>query len=218
MVLCYVTDRHLLPESSESKLLRSIECAAAAGLDWIQLREKDLTAGQLASLTRDAISALERAAHASSEWPRTIVNDRIDVALAAGAAGVHLSGTSIPASDAIRWMRADNAPREFKVGVSCHTLAEARDAEAAGANYVFFGPIYETPSKTNSGRPQGIERLSEVCRSVRIPVLAIGGISESNTRACLHAGAAGIAAIRLFQEISDADELRALVSRLRSLA
>lgn len=218
MVLCYVTDRHLLPGSSSSKLLRSVEYAAAAGLDWIQLREKDLTAGQLATVARDAISALARAARTDSVRPRLIVNDRIDVALAAGAAGVHLSGASIPANDAIRWLRAGNAPREFKVGVSCHSLAEARDAEAAGADYVFFGPIYETPSKANFGQPQGIERLSEVCRSVRIPVLAIGGISESNARACLHAGAAGVAAIRLFQEISDADELRALVSRLRSLA
>ncbi len=199
-------------------MLRSVEYAAAAGLDWIQLREKDLTAGQLATVARDAISALARAARTDSVRPRLIVNDRIDVALAAGAAGVHLSGASIPANDAIRWLRAGNAPREFKVGVSCHSLAEARDAEAAGADYVFFGPIYETPSKANFGQPQGIERLSEVCRSVRIPVLAIGGISESNARACLHAGAAGVAAIRLFQEISDADELRALVSRLRSLA
>ncbi len=218
MVLCYVTDRQLLPESSVSELLRSIECAAVAGLDWIQLREKDLTAGQLASLTRDALSVLERGPHTGSEQPCVIVNDRIDVALAAAAAGVHLSGTSIPANNAVRWLRAGNAPREFKVGASCHRLAEARDAEAAGADYVFFGPIYETPSKANFGQPQGIERLSEVCRSVRIPVLAIGGISESNARACLHAGATGIAGIRLFQEISDADELRALVSRLRSLA
>jgi thiamine-phosphate pyrophosphorylase len=217
MVLCYVTDRHLLPESSPSNLLHSIECAAAAGLDWIQIREKDLTARELATLTRNAISAVERAAHTGSVRPSIIVNDRIDVALATGAAGVHLSSASIPANDVVRWLRADKAPREFKVGVSCHSLAEARDAEAAGANYVFFGPIYETPSKTNFGRPQGIERLPEVCLRVSIPVFAIGGISESNACACVQAGAAGIAAIRLFQEISDTYQLRALVSRLRAI-
>lgn len=218
MILCYVTDRHLLEEGSPSNLLRSIACAAAAGLDWIQIREKDLTARELAALARNAISALDRAALASSARPRIIVNDRIDVALAAVAAGVHLSGTSTPANEAVRWLRAGNAPRNFKAGVSCHSLTEARDAEAAGANYVFFGPIYETPSKTSFGQPQGVERLGEVCRSVRIPVLAIGGISESNALACLRAGAAGIAAIRLFQETSDAGELRGLVSRLRRLA
>lgn len=218
MILCYVTDRHLLEQDAPSDLPSSIACAAAAGLDWIQIREKDLTARELAALARNAISVLERVAHAGSERPHVIVNDRIDVALTTGAAGVHLSGTSVPADEAVRWLRAGNAPREFKVGVSCHSLTEAREAEVAGANYIFFGPIFETPSKARFGQPQGIERLSEACRSVRIPVLAIGGISESNARACVHAGAAGIAAIRLFQEISDADELRALVSRLRSLA
>ncbi len=218
MVLCYVTDGHLLPESSPANLLRSIECAAAAGVDWIQIREKDVAARELAVLTRNAISILERSAHADSGRPRIIVNDRIDVALATGAAGVHLSGTSIPASEAVLWLRAGNAPQGFQVGVSCHSLTEAQNAEAAGASYVFFGPIYETPSKTRFGQSQGIERLTEVCRSVRISVLAIGGISESNARACLDAGAAGIAAIRLFQEISNGAEFRALVSRLRSLA
>lgn len=218
MILCYVTDRRLLPESSPLSLLRSIQCAAASGLDWIQIREKDLSARELAALTRNATSILERGVDADSERPCIIVSDRIDIALSAGAAGVHLSSTSIPVNEAVRWLRAGNAPRSFKVGVSCHSLTEARDAEAGGANYVFFGPVYETPSKANLGRPQGIERLAEVCRSVRIPVLAIGGISESNVRACLHAGAAGIAAIRLFQAGSSADDLRALVSRLQSLA
>lgn len=217
MILCYVTDRHLLERSSPSDLLRSIECAAAAGFDWIQIREKDLTARELAALTRNAVSVVERAAHADSERPCIIVNDRIDVALAAGAAGVHLSSTSISADEAVRWLRAGNAPRSFTLGVSCHSLTEAQGAEAAGANYVFFGPIYETPSKTSFGQPQGIGRLFETCRSVRIPVVAIGGISESNARACLHVGAAGIAAIRLFQGVSSADDLRALVSRLRTL-
>lgn len=215
MILCYVTDRHLLHESSPSSLLRSIEGAVQAGIDWIQIREKDLSARELAALTRNAISTLKDAARGPSERPSIIVNDRIDVALATGAAGVHLSGSAIPANEAATWLRADNAPREFKMGVSCHSLEEARAAETAGANYIFFGPIYETPAKMDFGQPQGIERLAEVSQQVRIPVLAIGGIHKSNARACIEAGAAGIAAIRLFQEVSDPARLHALVTRLR---
>lgn len=216
MILCYVTDRHLSGESSPSNLLRSIEWAAAAGIDWIQIREKDLSARELIALTRDATAAVDLGS-AASVIPRSlvIVNDRLDVALAAGAEGVHLSGASIPAKEAITWLRSGNAPHKFKIGVSCHSLAEARAAEAAGASYVFFGPVYETPAKIGHGKPQGTGRLSEICRALRIPVLAIGGISEKNARACMDAGATGIAAIRLFQEISDPARLAALVPRLR---
>lgn len=217
MILCYVTDRQLLQESSSSDLLRSIEWAAIAGVDWIQIREKDLTAKELVALTRTAISTVQRSSGTKTARPRIIVNDRIDVALATGAGAAHLAGSSVPLKDAVNWLRGGNVPQAFKVGASCHSLAEAQAAEAAKADYIFFGPIFETPSKLGFGAPQGIDKLSEVCHSLRIPVMAIGGISESNAHACVHAGAAGIAAIRLFQEISNADKLRALVSRLRDL-
>lgn len=215
MILCYVTDRHALEECSTSKLLRSIEYAAAAGIDWIQIREKDLSARELVALARGAIAGRNENSGAGTKRPRIIINERIDVALACGAAGVHLSGASVPVREAVSWLRSGNAPREFTVGVSCHSLTEAQAAQAAGASYVFFGPIYATPSKINFGKPQGTHSLSQVCHAVRIPVLAIGGISEANAHACMEAGAAGVAAIRLFQIVSDASQLMALASRLR---
>ena len=212
MLLCYVTDRHLLPDASLDALLRRVESASTAGIDWIQIREKDLTARELADFMRRALAVL------SGERTRVIVNDRIDVALAAGAAGVHLSSASVPPAEAIRWLRAGNAPRDFLVGVSCHSLDEAIAAEKAGVSYIFFGPIYNTPSKAASGAPQGLHKLSELCRSIRIPVLAIGGATQANAAECLRAGASGIAAIRLFQEAPDSAAVARLVSDLRSPA
>jgi len=97
--------------------------------------------------------------------------------------------------------------------VSCHSREDAIKAEAAGANYVFFGPVFDTPAKRKFGVPQGIAKLADVCRSVRIPVIAIGGIDESNAAECLRAGAAGIAAIRTFQEKAEAP-LKTLIDRL----
>lgn len=215
MVLCYVTDRHLLSAAAPpDALLGAIENAAAAGVDWIQIREKDLCARELVELTRRAIIAARE--KSGRNRPRTMVNDRVDVALAAGAAGVHLSAASLPAAQAVAWLRSGNAPGGFSVGVSCHSVADAVAAEQAGANYIFFGPVYETPSKAEYGKPQGTERLAEACRSVRIPVLAIGGVSESNAARCMDAGASGLAAIRLFQRRDPL--LKETVRRLRKSA
>ena len=211
MILCYVTDRKLLgPAAGTEQLLPQITCAGAAGVDWIQIREKDLPARELLELVRGAVAAVPAPAS-------ILINDRLDVALASGAAGVHLGSNSIPVAEAVRWCRAGNAPADFRVGVSCHSLREANDAERAGASYIFFGPVFETPSKAQFGPPQGIARLAEVCRGVKIPVLAIGGIKEENAAACLKAGAAGIAAIRMFQDAPDAARLSRVVSRLRKL-
>jgi thiamine-phosphate pyrophosphorylase len=100
---------------------------------------------------------------------------------------------------------------DFLIGYSCHSLESARAAERGGADYIFFGPVFATPSKSAFGAPQGIERLREVCASVAIPVLAIGGVNLENTRDCITAGAAGFAAIRLFQNPSElADFLKAV--------
>jgi thiamine-phosphate pyrophosphorylase len=220
MPLCYVTDRHLLRSqqpsgaASTDDLLVSIERAVAAGIDWIQIREKDLPARELLKLTRRAISVTRQEANTQA---RIMVNDRLDVALAAHAAGVHLGGDSIPVAEAVQWCRAGNAPPDFMVGASCHNVQAAIEAERAGGNYIFFGPVYETPAKMKFGAPQGVDKLAEVCRSVQIPVLAIGGIDEKNAGTCVRVGAAGIAAIRLFQQPPDAASLGSVVSRLRAI-
>lgn len=220
MLLCYVTDRHLLRSqqpsgaASTDDLLVRIESAVAAGVDWIQIREKDLSARELLALAGRAIAVTRQEANTHA---RIMVNDRLDVAIAAGAAGVHLGGDSIPVAEAVQWCRAGNATPDFMVGASCHDVQEAIAVERAGGNYIFFGPIYETPAKMKFGAPQGINKLAEVCRSVQIPVLAIGGIDQENTGTCLRAGAAGIAAIRLFQQPPDAASLSGVVSRLRAI-
>jgi thiamine-phosphate pyrophosphorylase len=226
-ILCYVTDRKALASPDAASLLSVVRRAIAAGLHWIQIREKDLPARDLAALAREAVAAARGSA------TRILINGRLDVAVAAGAGGVHLGGDALPLADVAVWC-AKNVPQfvaaprgkqdagpargagatAFLLGASCHSLAEAQAAERAGAHYIIFGPVYSTPSKMQFGAPQGLVRLEEVCRGVRIPVLAIGGITLGNAHECLRASAAGIAAIRLFQGASD---LPALVSSLRKV-
>lgn len=219
-ILCYVTDRRSLPvtsqEDSLALLLEKIELAAVAGVDWIQLREKDLTGKRCSALTREALLRVSKQSSRAPSAARIIVNGRLDVALAHQAGGIHLGEHSLRVEDARRMLAADHLsqtlPSSFLVGVSCHSLEAARSAVSAGADYIFFGPIFPTPSKASFGAPQGLDRLSEVCASVTIPVLAIGGVTPENMPACLSAGASGIAAIRLFQ---DSPDLAATVSALR---
>ena len=222
-IFCYVTDRHAFesaPASLDSSLpvgnrssqdspsLRvAIRSAIAAGVDWIQIREKDLETRSLVDLGRFAV------AEAGRRGVRVFVNDRLDVALTVGAAGVHLGEKSFPVEEVVAWRRSAGRT-EFRIGASCHSLESARAAEGAGADYIFFGPVFETPSKLGFGRPQGTEQLKEICTSVRIPVLAIGGVNLENAPGCIAAGAAGIAAIRLFQEATDVAEIAA---RLRAI-
>jgi thiamine-phosphate pyrophosphorylase len=187
------------------RLMEKIRNAAGAGIDWIQIREKNLETRGLADLARLAVAA------SRGTRTRILVNDRLDVALASGAAGVHLGETSLPVETVAEWRRSSGRP-EFLIGASCHSLEAAQKAESAGADYIFFGPIFATPSKAAFGAPQGIERLREVCRSVRIPVLAIGGITVENAHSCFTVRAAGVAAIRLFQE---SDDMSAVINRLR---
>ncbi len=195
-------------EGGES-VLGKIRAAAAAGVDWVQIREKDLSGRELLALAREAVAGCGVA--------RVMVNDRLDVALAAGAAGVHLGRESLSVRDVVGWCRGGNAPAEFVVGVSCHSLEEAREAESAGASYIFFGPVFDTPSKRGMGEPQGVARLGEICRSVTIPVLAIGGVGEENAADCIRAGGAGIAAIRVFQDARDGAAMQDVVEQLRGL-
>jgi len=199
-------DHHSPPGDSAPprppSLQDSIRRAAAAGADWIQIRERDLQARSLVELARFAV--VETRATSA----RVFVNDRLDVALAAAAAGVHLGEKSLPLETVVEWRRSAGRS-DFLIGVSCHSLESARAAGRGGANFIFFGPVFATPSKAAFGAPQGIERLREVCASLEIPVLAIGGVNLENARACIAAGAAGIAAIRLFQEAPDSAELAA---------
>ena len=196
-ILCYVTDRSALPPSpsATSDVLGKIAEAQSAGVDWIQIREKDLSARELAALLDEALKI--------SSASKILVNDRLDVALAGSASGVHLTETSVSARDARKLASSLSGPPGFLVGVSCHSLDGARAAADSGADYLVFGPVFPTPSKAAYGAPQGLERLAEVCRTVDIPVLAIGGIDLENAASCLAVGASGIAAIRLFQDAAD---------------
>ncbi|MDQ1407485.1 MAG: thiamine-phosphate pyrophosphorylase [Acidobacteriaceae bacterium] len=216
-ILCYVTDRRSLACADEDQiesLLRRIATAAAAGIDWIQIREKDFSGKELCSLTRAAVAQTKQI----SERGRTrfLVNDRVDVALSVNSGGVHLGEHSLPVDKVRKWVASKPGLTErdkFLVGVSCHSVQSATEAERNGADYIFFGPVFATPSKVAFGVPQGLQRLGEVCSAVAIPVLAIGGITRDNASDCMAAGAAGIAAIRLFQ---DAENLARLVSELRA--
>lgn len=208
--LCYVTDRNALsniPADARLLLFEKIKAVARAGVDWIQIRERDLSGRELAALTEEAL----RIAPAPC---RILVNDRLDVAYALRASGVHLGEQSISVADAKRFLEQRDVRWPFLVGASTHSLGAARAAADGGADYVLFGPVFSTPSKAGYGAPQGIERLTEVCRSVSIPVLAIGGITPENAPACARAGAAGVAAIRIFQDSAD---LPTVVTQLRPL-
>jgi thiamine-phosphate pyrophosphorylase len=208
ITLCYVTDRQALAGAAGQQiqlLLEKIENVAQAGVDWIQIREKDLPARVLASLVEQAVTRVPSSC-------RILVSDRMDVAIATGAAGVHLGETSLPVEEAVHFWWKRNLSGDFLVGASTHSLASAQTAEQSRAAYVIFGPVFETPSKKQFGPPQGLERLAEVCERVAIPVIAIGGITAENARQCIAVGASGIAAIRMFQ---DARDVAALVRGLR---
>lgn len=207
MKLCYVTDRKALPGSAEEQiraLVQRIESVGRAGVDWIQIREKDLSGRELAALASEAMRRVPRSCH-------VLVNDRLDIAIAVGAGGVHLGEHSLTAEDAKRLVSEKHFAAGFLVGVSAHSLEAAGAAEKAGADYVIFGPVFATPSKAAFGPPQGVELLQSVCSNVSVPVIAIGGITTQNAEQCVQAGAAGIASIRLFQDAADiANTVRAL--------
>jgi len=151
-------------------LLDAIARNAAAGVDWIQIREKDLSAGELFDLVRCALAL------PSPGGTKILVNTRVDVALAAGAAGVHLPAGSIPP----RTWRAITPPG-FLIGVSCHTVEEVRAAEAEGADYAVFGPVFAPLSKGSDLAPRGLDALSKAAGAVKIPVLALGGVTVDRT-------------------------------------
>lgn len=211
-LLCYITDRLQFPgdeaERQRRLLARIAECAGA-GVDYIQLREKDLSARALETLAGKAVAAIP-----SGSSTRLLINSRTDVALACCAHGVHLPAGSLPASEVRAiWARAGGAAAV--IGVSTHSAAEVANAEAHGADFVVFGPVFEKSGAMNAA---GLDQLREVCRRPPVlgspmPVLALGGVTLENAHSCRQAGAAGIAGIRLFQQ-GDAAEI---VRKLRSL-
>lgn len=179
LIRCYITDRTSCPRD----LLENIERNIRDGVEYIQLREKDLSARELLAFAIRAVDAARGSA------TRILINDRTDVALAAGAHGVHLRSGSFRPEE----LRAI-VPAGFVIGVSCHTHEDLR--EAAAADFAVYGPVFASPGK---GPPTGIDALAAAIRNSPVPVLALGGVTLANAHQCLDAGAAGIAAIRLFQ-------------------
>jgi thiamine-phosphate pyrophosphorylase len=169
-------------------LIACIRRAIEWGVDFVQIREKDLEDRPLFDLTRIAL------AYARDTGCRVLVNGRADIALAAGADGVHLPSDGIPAATIRRWV-----PDDFLVGVSVHTLPEIRQACAQGADYLLMGHIFPTESKAAYGSPLGLRKLKNACSKSSVPVLGLGGIKPELIDAVLAAGADGIAAIGLFQ-------------------
>jgi thiamine-phosphate pyrophosphorylase len=184
-LLYCITGRERL---SGPSLLESVRFVIRWGVDFVQIREKDLSDRELFRLARGAV-ALARNASC-----RVLVNGRPDIALAAGAAGVHLPSQGLGPDCVRRWL-----PPGFILGVSAHSLPEVRRAAAQGADYVLLGPVFETESKKGMGRPLGLARLRRACAAFPIPVLALGGIHPESVAGVLEAGAAGVAGIGMFQ-------------------
>jgi len=198
------TTARTTPEDQQfSDILLLVEAAVATKVPLLQIREKKLSARVLYELTTRAVDSTR-----GSET-RLIVNDRSDIAAAAGADGVHLTTLSLPV-EIVRKIHGT----EFLIGVSTHSSEEALAAKVGGADFVVFGPVFETQSKREFGEPQGLEKLQEVTRELReFPVLAIGGITLENIDGCFKAGASGVAAIRL---LNDAQGMSSIVEQLRS--
>jgi len=178
--LLLITDRKQAPRP----LAEQVEDCLAAGLRAVQLREKDLAVRDLLALATDLREATRR------HDARLIVNDRLDVAFAVGADGVQRTHASLPVSVLRRL-----APAPFRVGASVHSLEEATAAEADGADFLIFGPVYDTPSKRAFGPPQGLAALTRVAAAVQAPVVGVGGITAARAREVLDAGAAAVAVI-----------------------
>lgn len=220
MFLYYITDRKQFssdPVESVRLLLARIRAAAEAGVDAIQLREKDLSAREMVELGREATRHVLKANSAESSKPPTrfLINSRTDVAVVCGADGVHLRSNDIPASDARRVLMQNGISNPL-VAVSCHCVEEVELAEGHGADFAVFGPVFG--KSTVAAEPTGVAKLERACKrprtaSPKMPVLALGSVDESNAAECLQAGADGVAAIRLFQ----LGDIRERVSRLRKL-
>jgi len=167
----------------QSRFLGAVEEALQGGVRALQLREKNLSPKELLAL------ALEVKPLVTRYNAKLFINDRADIAVMAGADGVHLTEASVEADEV-----KNNFP-DLIVGVSTHSLDGARIAETQEADFITFSPIYETPSKSGYGEPQGLDSLRQVTQAVRLPVLALGGITLHRVPECLEQGAFGVAVI-----------------------
>jgi thiamine-phosphate pyrophosphorylase len=220
-LLYYITDRSQFAGDESSRrraLLAKVAEAVRAGIDFIQLREKDLTTRQLEDLARESANLINELRTENRESrTRLLINSRIDIALAVGADGVHLrSDDTTPSIARSVWEQARThdsqlRAREPVIGVSCHSAADVQRAEKGGADFAVFAPVFEKKDAPQT-HAQGLSALRGACEA-KIPVLALGGITLQNAASCVEAGAAGIAAIRLFQE----NKIEAVVRALRGL-
>ena len=221
-LLYYITDRTAFPGDElarRRRLLEKIREAVHSGVDYIQLREKDLPTRDLETLAREAVSAVAQLRIENREL-RTflLINSRTDVALAVQADGVHLRSDDIsPRKVRVIWNCAaapcgegtparQLSPQDPLIAVSCHSPAEVAQAAAQGANLAIFAPVFEK----KDANPTGLAALQQAC-AAKMPVLALGGVTLANAQSCIVAGAAGIAAIRLFQD----NDIAEVVKRLR---
>lgn len=222
-LLYYITDRAAFSGDERTRrhrLLEKITEAALQGVDYVQLREKDLTARELESLAREALNIILKL-KTQNPALRTafLINSRTDIAMATGADGVHLPAEDIsPAEVRAAWKRgvSEASPlarhgsrSEPIVGVSCHSLREVAMAGAKGATFAVFAPVFEKKNAPAS-RPAGLDALRQASE-LEIPVVALGGVTLENAESCIAAGASGIAGIRLFQE----NDIAAVVQALR---
>ncbi len=202
MIFYYITDRTQFPGDETSRrrfLLDKIGEAAECGVDFIQLREKDLPVRELEILAGEAFQL-------ACKKTRLLVNSRSDVAMASAADGVHLRSEDVsPLEVRSLWHSTCETP---VIGASCHSLVDVERAKTEGADFAVFGPVFG--KKNGDSQPVGLDLLRQAC-AIGIPVLALGGVTLENARACVDAGAAGIAGIRLFQE----NEIAEVVRRLR---
>jgi thiamine-phosphate pyrophosphorylase len=228
-LLYYITDRKAFPGDERTRrvrLLDKISEAASQGIDYIQLREKDLSARELESLAREAMRIILKLRTENRELRTALlINSRTDIALATAAAGVHLRsddispqevraagkcGAGAPSTNSWQALARENSPRDPLIAVSCHSHEEVTKAAANQASFAVFAPVFEKKD-TPATLPTGLEALRQAC-GASIPVLALGGVTLRNAESCLQAGAAGIAAIRLFQE----NDIATIVRKLRA--
>jgi thiamine-phosphate pyrophosphorylase len=186
--LYLITDRKV----ARSPLPEAVRLALEGGVKAVQLREKDLPVRELLALAKELRSV-------TSEFgAKLFINDRVDVATAVGADGVHLGGTSMPV-DAVRKV----VRKDLQIVVSTHNVNEARAAQDGGADFITYGPIFETPSKTQYGAPVGVKSIRDIKKEVSIPIYAIGGINSGNMLQVMSAGADGIAVISAIMTAED---------------
>ena len=206
MLLYYITDRKGFPGSESERrtsLLRRIADAARAGVDYIQLREKDLAPDELRRLARAAVTAIR----AISATTNLLINSSVDIAIAAGADGVHLpAGSPLPSKIRAAWFQSGVG--EPLIGVSAHSVEDVLQAQTQGANFAVLAPIFEKVATGTKGI--GLDVLREACLRSHAAVFALGGVSLSNAPACLDVGATGLAGIRLFQQGDVAETVRQL--------